>query len=58
MDPIRLIVIVLVVLVVLLLVGGLGQWGGGPYLGLGWRGGAPLGLIVLVLLILLLAGRI
>lgn len=55
MDPIRLIVIVLVVL---LLVGWLGQWGGGPYLGLGWRGGAPLGLIVLVLLILLLAGRI
>jgi hypothetical protein len=49
--------VVLVVLLILLLVGGIGPWGGGPYFGYGWRGGAPIGLIIVVLLVLILFWR-
>lgn len=50
--------LVLLILLIALL-GGFRDWGGrGPFYGTGYFGGGGLGLVVLVLIILLVAGRI
>lgn len=49
--------LLLIVLVVILL-GGLRDWGPGPFYGTGHWGGGGLSLAVVVLLILLLTGRL
>lgn len=49
---------VVLVLLVLFLVGGLGPWRTGPYWGTGYYGGGAIGVVLLVLLVLALAGRI
>jgi len=49
----------LLIILVIALLGGFRDWGGrGPFYGTGYYGGGGLGLVVLVLIILLVAGRI
>ena len=49
---------ILLVVLLLILLGGLRDWGPGPFYGTGHWGGGGLGLIVVVVLILLLLGKI
>ena len=49
---------ILFIVLVLVLLGGLRDWGPGPFYGTGHWGGGGLGLIVVVVLILLLLGKI
>ena len=49
----------LLIILVIALLGGFRDWGGrGPFYGTGYYGGGGLGLVVLVLIVLLVAGRI
>jgi len=48
----------LLVLLVLVLLGGVSGIGGGPFYGHGVYVGGPIGLVIVVLLVLFLAGRL
>jgi hypothetical protein len=49
---------ILVIILIVVLLGGFGNWGGGPFYGTGYYGGGGLGLVLVIVLILVLLGRI
>jgi hypothetical protein len=49
---------ILLILLILALLGGLRDWGRGPFYGTGYYGGGGLGLLLLVVVLLVAAGRI
>ena len=49
---------ILLIILIIALLGGLRDWGRGPFYGTGYYGGGGLGLVLLVVLLLVVTGRV